>query len=166
MIGVGSAPVSAHDTTPMILACPACDTRFRVADREFSGAAGRTVRCGNCGHVWRETPPASPPPDRSERSGEAAFDRDAVRDEPGCKRHAAADGVELDGPRLATGRAADPAVPQKPRYSRVIVAAVLLLLAAGGALFVHHRQLAAVSPPAARLSASTGGPVRCPGPGW
>lgn len=148
--------MSAHDTTPMILACPACATRFRVADREFSGAAGRTVRCGNCGHVWRETPPASPPPDRSERLGEAAFDRDAVRDEPAMQAATPAPTAELDGPRLEIPPRLYPVVPQKPRYSRVIVAAVLLLLAAGGALFVHH-ELAAVSPPAARLSASAGG---------
>src|SRR5271170_3879306 len=41
-----------------IVTCPACRTRFRVDEEELGGPAGRDVRCANCGHSWRQTPPA------------------------------------------------------------------------------------------------------------
>jgi predicted Zn finger-like uncharacterized protein len=150
MTGPGG-PVSAADTASAILACPACATRFRVTDREFAGAAGRTVRCGNCGHVWHATPPVpppSPPPDHREPLAEAAPERIAASPEAAVQAAA-----PPPVPRLEAPLRLPPTVPQKPRYSRVIVAAILLLLAAGGALFAHH-ELAAVPPPSTRLSVS------------
>ncbi|MFM8800785.1 MAG: MJ0042-type zinc finger domain-containing protein, partial [Tagaea sp.] len=39
----------------MIVACPNCAARFRVAD-DALGAHGRHVRCGNCGHGWVQKP--------------------------------------------------------------------------------------------------------------
>lgn len=35
----------------MIVACPACATRFRVDDSRI-GTAVRQVQCGACGHRW------------------------------------------------------------------------------------------------------------------
>ena len=43
----------------MILTCTSCDTRFSVDPRSLA-PNGRTVRCGNCGHVWDEGPPRDP----------------------------------------------------------------------------------------------------------
>ena len=41
----------------MNLTCPSCDSTFRV-DPEAFGTAARRVRCGACGHEWRQERPA------------------------------------------------------------------------------------------------------------
>lgn len=48
----------------MIVACPACRTRYMVAEPELSRPGGRDVRCANCGHTWRQESAAAarPPP--------------------------------------------------------------------------------------------------------
>lgn len=49
----------------MIVTCPSCSARFRVAQGQI-GPEGRKVRCGNCGHVWQQRPVAEEPLDLSE----------------------------------------------------------------------------------------------------
>jgi predicted Zn finger-like uncharacterized protein len=43
----------------MILACPACKTRFEI-DVTRLGAKSRLVRCGQCAHQWRQAPERAP----------------------------------------------------------------------------------------------------------
>ncbi len=46
----------------MIIACPACTTRYVVPDSAI-GVDGRTVRCAKCKHNWfQEGPQIAPPP--------------------------------------------------------------------------------------------------------
>ena len=46
----------------MIIACPACTTRYVVPDSAI-GVDGRTVRCAKCKHNWfQEGPQIGPPP--------------------------------------------------------------------------------------------------------
>jgi predicted Zn finger-like uncharacterized protein len=39
----------------MILTCPACATKYNIADSAL-GEAGRKVRCASCGHKWWQGP--------------------------------------------------------------------------------------------------------------
>ena len=43
----------------MIIACPACTTRYVVPDSAI-GLEGRTVRCAKCRHSWFQDPPELP----------------------------------------------------------------------------------------------------------
>ena len=44
----------------MDLSCPSCATTFRI-DPELIGSEGRSVRCGSCGHSWRQMRPEAVP---------------------------------------------------------------------------------------------------------
>lgn len=45
----------------MILECPACSARYRIADGAIP-PEGKAVRCAKCGHRWQQAFAAGPPP--------------------------------------------------------------------------------------------------------
>jgi predicted Zn finger-like uncharacterized protein len=47
------------DQSAMIVTCPACKTRYQVADAALGGAEGRRVRCASCGNLWHYSPEAA-----------------------------------------------------------------------------------------------------------
>jgi predicted Zn finger-like uncharacterized protein len=112
----------------VIVACPACETRYQVAEAALAHPAGRTVRCANCGHSWRHTGR-----EPLLHSGPAA----APRPEPVA-------GEPSASPRLAGG-------------VTLIAAAVILLFAAVAfAGVVYRGRVLAWWPPAAHLYALAG----------
>ncbi len=66
----------------MILTCPSCSARFTI-NTELIGQAGRKVRCGSCGHTWRQLPTvendAQPPPQGPIEVEPEYNERDAIR---------------------------------------------------------------------------------------
>ena len=127
----------------MILTCPACETRYNVADEAVSSAAGRQVRCANCGHVWhfaaalQETRPLGP----RRVAGATAGIAPPLPVMGAAAGSAAAEADDTDS-LLELGTAATPAVaPQHVRRSLVrlvsllsVFAALLLLILARNAV--------------------------------
>jgi predicted Zn finger-like uncharacterized protein len=137
------------DAITMILTCPACATRYRVAEREFQGAVGRTVRCANCGHIWYETLPSQRKSDSAETPRKEAA---GLASAPGDSSEEIAPTVF---PRIQSSPRRHELAP-RPLRRRLTAAfwsigiAVLLLVAAAAGLFIT-RECAALWPSAARF---------------
>ncbi|RQW42509.1 zinc-ribbon domain-containing protein [Novosphingobium sp. LASN5T] len=80
----------------MIIACPACSTRYVVPDSAI-GAEGRTVRCARCRHSWFQEGPELPPRD------------------DGMLRPPAAPAAPAAQPAAPQAAAAQPPVVEEPR---------------------------------------------------
>jgi predicted Zn finger-like uncharacterized protein len=102
----------------MIIACPACTTRYVVPDSAI-GLEGRTVRCAKCRHSWFQDPHEFEPEDlAAERPGPAPSNApqsasarpapEGRRDEPAAspRPHAAPPPRQMSAPR---------AEPQQPQ---------------------------------------------------
>lgn len=56
----------------MILTCPACGTRYQMADDKF-GTSPRTIRCARCKHDWIEYPVSAPLAPAAEPDANTSF---------------------------------------------------------------------------------------------
>jgi predicted Zn finger-like uncharacterized protein len=88
----------------MIIACPACATRYVVPDSAI-GVDGRTVRCAKCRHSWFQHGPELPPRDDVREEDEAAAP--VAAPEPAAAVADAAEPVD-------EADAADDQVPEPP----------------------------------------------------
>lgn len=104
----------------MIVSCPACETRYIVAEAEI-GTRGRAVRCSRCAHTWR-----------AEGVGEEMVEMSSAPDLEVMSLRETRD--EL---RRETRRRAPP--PPPPRSSGLGWALLLLVLVGGGAGFYLGR---------------------------
>jgi predicted Zn finger-like uncharacterized protein len=111
----------------MILTCPSCETRYQVDEAAIDRAAGRQVRCANCGYLWHFAPsleenlPAqAAPAARLTAAGPAA-----------------AAETDTSSPLSATlelGSVATPAVGRMGHGRRAIFQAGVILVVAGAVL--------------------------------
>lgn len=79
----------------MIIACPACTTRYVVPDSAI-GPEGRTVRCAKCRHSWFQDPP------------------ELVLNEPAAPEPVAAEAARPPAPPPQASPAPAPAPAQRP----------------------------------------------------
>lgn len=100
----------------MIIACPACSTRYAVPDSAI-GLEGRTVRCAKCRHSWFQEGPElaleTPPAHDQARAGQPAPQPAPAPRTPELKPAAAP----------APSPSVKPAPPAKPEPTPVPVAA-------------------------------------------
>jgi predicted Zn finger-like uncharacterized protein len=87
----------------MLLTCPSCETRYQVDEAAIDRAAGRQVRCANCGYLWHFAPSLE------EHVPEPTAARPAARSTgvvAGAASAAAAPGPAMAGPVLQPDGAA------------------------------------------------------------
>src|SRR2546429_5721532 len=94
----------------MILTCPSCETRYQVDEAAIDRAAGRQVRCANCGYLWHFAPSLEEHVPAPTAAGPAARSTGAVA---GAASAAAAPGAgpAMAGPVPPPGWAAPPSPP-------------------------------------------------------
>jgi len=163
----------------MIITCPECSTRYRVADNSI-GADGRTVKCARCGHRWHQDASA---PEPAPAAPEPAPAEAAPAPEPTAEpvAAAAAEPAVVDSapepaepatapPEAPADAAAAPARPRqrprgkppaKPAAKRkragggwMVLGLVLVLLFGGGYLF--RAEVVQFWPPARKLYRTVG----------
>lgn len=174
----------------MNLICPSCETTFLVAPEQL-GTAGRRVKCGSCGHNWRQEPPAvakaaeaaaadslppvdipeidygSTPPSAAESLVEEAPAGVPVLEEPEPEEpipEGLTDDLEQDSRRRFR---APPPRPKKRQSSLLAGWLLLLVVVAGlaGGFYFGRKHIVAAAPGAARLYDLVGIPVKALGEG-
>lgn len=132
----------------MIITCPACDTRYTLADSAV-GPQGRKVRCAQCGHMWWQSP-----------QDEAAFPPDAVTEFHPVPPPSKAPAAKKSAPGKPP---ADPGARRRALVGWGSFVAVLLAIGAAG--YFGRATVVRLWPPAALLYETVGLPVEPPGTG-
>lgn len=165
----------------MIIPCPICGQRFRLDPDQLGH--GRRVRCGNCGHVWFQSPEedaSSPYPPSGAGDDDSGAPHPATLDDVAAeiRLHGGLDGGDDAPPagerlrrlRVPPSTAAASLPPARPvRRSRAglirwgVLAVVLGGLVTGLAL--ERDAVVAAWPAAALLYETLGYPVEAPGAG-
>jgi predicted Zn finger-like uncharacterized protein len=137
----------------MIVTCPACATRYRVAEQEFEGSGGRTVRCANCGYVWHEKVAVHPPP-----ATLVASDRGASGVEL-ADQVSSAKVAPTVSPSLEIPPNSRPTQPRRRSFASVGALAVVLILAVAVAWVLARGYFAENPAPASASKALGAEPV-------
>lgn len=142
----------------VILTCPACETRYRVAEHEFEGSAGRTVRCANCGYLWHETVGPRQPLDAGEPTTSPIQSLVAAPEErasPGVPAPTSRPNVQSSPP---SGSAPEQNRRRRNLGSWVIAAVVLVLGVIFATSYFDHEHRVE-GPRAAQLNSATAQPT-------
>jgi predicted Zn finger-like uncharacterized protein len=153
----------------MILTCPQCATRYQVDGANFP-AAGRSVRCAKCGHVWHQIGP-EPEPDPDAEI--VAHDSSAAI-APAVTSPAAADvstpsAIRSMAPAAVTTEPEEtPRTPRSVWVRRGVIAGgwlmlVALIIVVGWAAVVFRDAVAAWLPRTAAIYNAAGLPVNATG---
>lgn len=157
----------------MILACPSCNSRFRV-DADKLPTQGRTVRCSKCGHTWHATPTTAEAEAQAAPESAATPEEPlprALRGEPPEPEAGAGQAGEGDTDHLRSGRRRRSLHPEseapRPRRRRTALGWLILLLVIAGlaaGLWYGRNHVVAQVPQAARLYEMAGIPVHTVAP--
>ena len=132
----------------MIITCPACATRYTLADSAV-GPQGRKVRCAQCGHMWWQSPEEEEPVFHSDEVTE--FHPQPSPPPPTQRKQAPA--------KLA----AEPGGRRRAMVGWGAFLAVLVALGVAG--YFGRGAIVRLWPPAALLYETVGLPVEPPGTG-
>jgi predicted Zn finger-like uncharacterized protein len=145
---------------PMIVTCPLCRTRYRVAEQELGAPVGRMVRCANCGHSWHQPPPDIDPPPSEAATGPTPQHDSPASDAAPTPRATPRLEVPPRPRSMPTPMPAPPALwRRREQTARGRVVPIVLVLLVGLAVvtgIVARRQVMAIWPSTARLYASIG----------
>ena len=133
----------------MIITCPACATRYTLADSAV-GPQGRKVRCAQCGHMWWQAPEDDP-----------VLHPDEVTEfHPVPPPSSKTPSSRKTAPATS---AADPGARRRALVGWGAFLAVLAAIAAAG--YVGRATVVRLWPPAALFYETVGLPVEPPGSG-
>ncbi len=138
----------------MILTCPQCATRYQADAAKFQ-PSGRNVRCGKCGHVWRQDAPAP--------ESDAVSDMPVIEEEPPPPPVVEPPAAGPDSPATLRDRITMVEPPrEKSRWPvRLAMGAgwaslIAIVLLIGWAAAAFRQQIATLWPQSASLYAALG----------